>query len=149
MTKTKAFVSISAVFVMQLIFGLIDEPIITSCHELAPRILYLMLRTEIFAVAAGILLKLFVGKAGWAVLFCSVGTIAALAAGMLFNYGTILLIEIFFLMVTAPIAALYYLFTYIFITKPKNEVLFICVASIVTVVLTIIFFSLSLMLSSI
>lgn len=68
---------------------------------------------------------------------------------MLFNYGTILLIEIFFLMVTAPIAALYYLFTYIFITKPKNEVLFICVASFVMIVLTIIFFSLSLMLSSI
>ena len=73
----------------------------------------------------------------------------ALAAGVLFNYGTILLIEIFFMMVTAPIAALYYLFTYIFITKSKNEVLFICVASVVTIVLTIIFFSLSLMLSSI
>lgn len=38
MTKAKAFVSISAVFAVQLIFGLIDEPIIISRRGLAPMV---------------------------------------------------------------------------------------------------------------
>ena len=95
-------------------------------------------------------IKVIVGKAGWTVLFCGTGTIAALAAE-LFCFsegGMVFLLEIFFLMITAPIAALYYLFTYIFLTGPKNKILFFCVTAFITVVLTVIYFGSSLLIAA-
>ncbi len=149
MTKTKAFVSIFVIFAAELILGIIDYPIINSAHEFVLILLFFTLRTEFLAVGAGILLKKFVGKSGWTILFCGIGTIAALAVTLLCfsNGGTMFLLEFFFLMITAPIAALYYLFTYIFLTKPDRKALFIGVTAFVTIVLTIISISFSFLIA--
>lgn len=140
MTKSKALVSIFAVFAVQILWGIIDYITISSGSYLTMT-LYFILRTEIFAIGAGILLKIFVGKAGWVLLFCVAGTLAALAAELFCftNGGIMFTTEILLLSFTAPIAALYYLFTHIVIVKPKNKVLFICVTTFVTVVITAIF----------